>query len=190
MEVISNLNTFSFSVPLSGCFSLGGLNPELYKTKSELEEDDGTEYPEHHVGRVWFGLEYDTGSERLIVALIKARNLPESRSGGSSCNPFVRVALFPDERRTLQSKPKKNTKDPYFNETFGFQVKGHLWFYHIFLLLLCTFLHFLEFPLQKTTASFLIPSASDDENAHSCSNLQPITTMIHEDILQYFSIDL
>lgn len=118
LQFISNFCRYIYL----GCFSLGGLNPELYKTKAELEDDDGTEYPENHVGRVWFGLEYDTASERLIVALIKARNLPESRTTGSSCNSFVRVALFPDERRTLQSKPKKNTKNPHFNETFGFQV--------------------------------------------------------------------
>lgn len=103
-----------------------GLNPELYKSKPGAEDEEEIEYPENHFGRVWYALEYETTSERLLLTLIKARNLPDSRSNGSisPCNPVVRIALFPDERRTLQSKPKKMTRNPQFNETFGFQVSS------------------------------------------------------------------
>jgi len=108
---------------ISGSSNFCGLNPELYKAHPETEDDD-KEYPANHLGRVWYALEYETTSERLLVTLMKARNLPESRSSNGilSCNPLVRIALFPDERRTLQSKLKKMTSHPQFNETFGFQV--------------------------------------------------------------------
>ncbi|OXA62702.1 Synaptotagmin-15 [Folsomia candida] len=111
----------------SGAGCLGGLNPELYKSTPETEDDE-VDYPANHFGRVWYALEYEMMSERLLVTLIKARNLSEARSHGgssaasSSLSPFVRITLFPDERRTLQTKPKKATRNPQFNETFGFQV--------------------------------------------------------------------
>lgn len=119
-------------IHVSGCISgagcLGGLNPELYKSTPETEDDE-VDYPANHFGRVWYALEYEMMSERLLVTLIKARNLSEARSHGgssaasSSLSPFVRITLFPDERRTLQTKPKKATRNPQFNETFGFQVR-------------------------------------------------------------------
>ncbi|CAG7817180.1 unnamed protein product [Allacma fusca] len=121
---------------------MGGLNPELYKSRPENEEEEGVEYPENHYGRVWYALEYETTSERLLLTLIKARNLedrhdqrtstsstnttglakPLPPSSSAYCKVFVRVSLFPDERRTLQSKPKKLSRHPQFEETFGFQI--------------------------------------------------------------------
>ncbi|XP_055924590.1 synaptotagmin-15-like [Argiope bruennichi] len=101
---------------------LGGLNPDLYKAapEEEIEEDN---FPEGHRGRLWFNLEYDVNTERLIVHVIKAKNLPSRVYGAvNCCDPFVRIYLMPDERRYLQSRPKKKTCNPKFDETFLFQL--------------------------------------------------------------------
>ncbi|XP_045133953.1 synaptotagmin-15-like isoform X1 [Portunus trituberculatus] len=100
---------------------LGGINPELYKT-DELE-GDLDQYPEDHIGRVWLQLEYHSEAEKLLVTLIKAKNLPSRLIGSiNSCDPYVRLYLMPDERRYLQTKIRKKTCNPRFDETFGFQV--------------------------------------------------------------------
>ncbi|XP_063861689.1 synaptotagmin-15-like isoform X2 [Scylla paramamosain] len=100
---------------------LGGINPELYKT-DELE-GDLDQYPEDHIGRVWLQLEYHSDAEKLLVTLIKAKNLPSRLIGSiNSCDPYVRLYLMPDERRYLQTKIRKKTCNPRFDETFGFQV--------------------------------------------------------------------
>ncbi|XP_054713832.1 synaptotagmin-15-like [Uloborus diversus] len=104
---------------------LGGLNPELYRSVPDVSgsEKDEEEYPEGHQGRLWFCLEYESTLERLIVRVLKARNLPSRVYGQPNCcDPFVRIYLMPDERRYLQSKPKKKTCNPTFDETFLFQL--------------------------------------------------------------------
>ncbi|XP_066942502.1 synaptotagmin-15-like isoform X2 [Macrobrachium rosenbergii] len=107
---------------ISGAASaLGTINPELYKT-DELE-GDLDQYPEDHIGRVWLQLEYLSESEKLLVTLIKAKNLPSRLIGSiNSCDPYVRLYLMPDERRYLQTKIRKKTCNPRFDETFGFQI--------------------------------------------------------------------
>ncbi|XP_071829871.1 synaptotagmin-15-like isoform X2 [Apostichopus japonicus] len=103
-----------------GAFVLGGLNPELYKIQDEEEESD---FPDEHIGRIWFAVEYELESERLVVSLIKARNLPSRTMGvGNQCDPLVKVFLLPEERRHLQSKVKRKTTNPKFDESFVFQV--------------------------------------------------------------------
>lgn len=69
---------------------MGGLNPDLYKTvPEEVPEDEN--YPEGHRGRLWFGLEYDVTTERLIVRVLKAKHLPSRVYGAiNCCDPFVR----------------------------------------------------------------------------------------------------
>ncbi|XP_069705764.1 synaptotagmin-15-like isoform X2 [Periplaneta americana] len=103
------------------CYGLGAIDPALYRGALDLEEE--LQFPEGHLGRIWFSLRYEPATEKLLVSLLKAKNLP-SRTVGTvnSCDPFVRLHLIPDERRYLQSKQKKKTCNPYFDETFVFQV--------------------------------------------------------------------
>ncbi|XP_031349513.1 synaptotagmin-15-like [Photinus pyralis] len=105
-----------------GCYGLGVIEPALYKSTLNLDE---LQWPEGHIGRIWFSLRYEPSTEKLLVSLLKAKNLP-SRSIGTvnSCDPFVRLHLMPDERRFLQSKQKKKTCNPYFDETLVFQVSA------------------------------------------------------------------
>ena len=68
---------------------MGTLNPDLYK--NENLEGDVDNFPDDHIGRVWFYIDYQAEAEKLLITLIKIKNLP-SRSAGSvnCCNPYVR----------------------------------------------------------------------------------------------------
>ncbi|XP_068081054.1 synaptotagmin-15-like [Anabrus simplex] len=103
------------------CYGLGVIDPALYRGALDLEED--LQFPEGHLGRLWFSLRYEPATEKLLVSLLKAKNLP-SRTVGTvnSCDPYVRLHLIPDVRRQLQSRQKRKTCNPYFDETFVFQV--------------------------------------------------------------------
>ncbi|XP_033742643.1 synaptotagmin-15-like isoform X1 [Pecten maximus] len=108
------------SVEIPGAYALGSIDPSLYKI---VDEDDDYEIPPEHIGRVWFAVEYERETEKLLVTLIKSKNLPTRQYGNnSSCDPFVRIYLMPDERRYLQSKFKKKTCNPKFEESYVFQV--------------------------------------------------------------------
>ncbi|XP_077503790.1 synaptotagmin-15-like [Amblyomma americanum] len=104
---------------------LGGLNPELYRVTAADGADDGEErtFPESHRGRIWFSLQYEDPRESLELRVIKARNLPSRVCGSvNCCDPFVRIQLLPDERRYQQTKCKKKTCNPIFEETYIFQI--------------------------------------------------------------------
>ena len=53
---------------------LGSIDPRLYKLTSDNDDDD-YDPPDNHIGRVWFGVKYEAQSEKLLVALVKAKNL-------------------------------------------------------------------------------------------------------------------
>ena len=72
----------------SGAYALGTIDPSLYKM---ADVDDDYEYPDDHVGRLWFAVEYENEAEKLTVTLIKAKNLPSRVLGNTNgCDPFVR----------------------------------------------------------------------------------------------------
>ncbi|KAL8577899.1 hypothetical protein ACOMHN_011895 [Nucella lapillus] len=108
------------SVEIPGAYALGSIDPSLYKI---ADEDDDYEIPRNHLGRVWFAIEYERETEKLLVTLIKAKNLPSRQLGSDNgCDPYVRIYLMPDERRYLQSKFRKKTCNPKFEESYVFQV--------------------------------------------------------------------
>ncbi|KAJ8975552.1 hypothetical protein NQ317_004410, partial [Molorchus minor] len=107
------------SISIPGCYGLGVIEPALYRSTLDLDE---IKWPEGHIGRLWFSLRYEPSTEKLLVSLLKAKNLPSRAIGTvNSCDPFVRLHLMPDERRYLQSKRKEKTCNPYFDETLVFQ---------------------------------------------------------------------
>ena len=59
---------------------LGNIDPRLYKLATDSDDDD-VELPDNHIGRVWFAVKYEPQSEKLLVTLVKARNLA-GRGGG------------------------------------------------------------------------------------------------------------
>uniref|UniRef100_A0A8C7A0Z0 C2 domain-containing protein n=1 Tax=Nothoprocta perdicaria TaxID=30464 RepID=A0A8C7A0Z0_NOTPE len=107
---------------LAGAYVVGTINPELYKFPEDPSE---TDFPEGSIGRLWFSVEYEQESERLLVSLIKVRKL---QPPADSCSPFVKIYLLPDERRYLQSKTKRKTLNPQFDESFVFQVSSKMLF--------------------------------------------------------------
>ncbi|XP_008939913.1 PREDICTED: synaptotagmin-15-like, partial [Merops nubicus] len=100
---------------LAAAYVVGTINPELYKFPEDKSE---TDFPEGSIGRLWFSIEYEQESERLLVSLIKVRKL---QPPADSCSPFVKIYLLPDERSYLQSKTKCKTLNPQFDEHFVFQ---------------------------------------------------------------------
>uniref|UniRef100_A0A8C6JCD9 Uncharacterized protein n=1 Tax=Melopsittacus undulatus TaxID=13146 RepID=A0A8C6JCD9_MELUD len=108
---------------LAGAYVVGTINPELYKFPEDQSE---TDFPEGNIGRLWFSIEYDQESERLLVSLIKVRKLQPPAA--DSCSPFVKIYLLPDERSYLQSKMKRKTLNPQFDENFVFQVSSKMLF--------------------------------------------------------------
>lgn len=101
---------------------VGSINPELYKSPEDTSE---TGFPDGCLGRLWFSVEYQQESERLLVGLIKARQL---RVPSETCSILVKLHLLPDERRFLQSKNKCKTCNPQFDENFIFQVLLEQWY--------------------------------------------------------------
>ncbi|XP_078453836.1 synaptotagmin-15-like isoform X2 [Lampetra planeri] len=114
-------------------FALGSINPELYGStgdeEGEWEHAAGPSGPD--TPRLCFSLHYELASERLHVTLLKGRNLwlpggvvrrAAPRDAEEVGDPLVKVFLLPDERRHVQSKVRRKTAHPTFNETFVFQV--------------------------------------------------------------------
>ncbi|XP_026321477.1 synaptotagmin-15-like [Hyposmocoma kahamanoa] len=99
---------------------LGVLDPSLYKPDC-IDED--LMWPEGHVGRVWYTLKYESSTERLQVTILKAKHLPSRTPAlANACDPYIKLQLMPDERRVLQTKQKKKTCNPFFDETFIYQI--------------------------------------------------------------------
>lgn len=90
----------------------------------EDEADDANEdYPLDHLGRIWFNLEYDKSAESLAVTLVKARNLSPRGKTTKTCDPFVKLhILCPEEKNVSQSKCKRKTRRPNFDEMFYFNL--------------------------------------------------------------------
>ncbi|XP_041982494.1 synaptotagmin-15-like [Aricia agestis] len=99
---------------------LGVLDPSLYKADILVEDQL---WPDGHVGRVWFTLKYDATTERLQVHIIKVKHLPSRTPAlANACDPYIKIQLVPDERRVLQTKQKKKTCNPFYDETFVYQI--------------------------------------------------------------------
>ncbi|KAM6416070.1 synaptotagmin-15-like [Rhynochetos jubatus] len=105
---------------LAGAYVVGNINPELYKFPEDKSE---TDFPEGNIGRLWFSIEYEQESERLLVSLIKVRRL---QPPADSCSSFVKIYLLPDERSYLLSKTKHKALNPQFDENFVFQVSSKM----------------------------------------------------------------
>lgn len=98
-----------------------GINPCLYEEEDEVDVE--TNFEKGNIGRLWFSVQYNPEAERLMVNLVQIKNLPSrSPPNNNACDPFVKVGLFPVERRNLQSSVKKKTCCPKFEENFVFQV--------------------------------------------------------------------
>ncbi|XP_047513809.1 synaptotagmin-7 isoform X3 [Pieris napi] len=80
---------------------------------------DNTE-PSENVGQIHFSLEYDFQNTTLILKIIQGKELPAKDLSGTS-DPYVRVTLLPDKKHRLETKIKRRTLNPRWNETFYFE---------------------------------------------------------------------
>ncbi|XP_031569799.1 synaptotagmin-1-like isoform X2 [Actinia tenebrosa] len=75
------------------------------------------------LGEICFSLRYVPTAGKLQITIVEAKSLKSMDLSGYS-DPYVKIALVQEGRKIKKKKTtvKKRTLDPYFNETFTFQV--------------------------------------------------------------------
>jgi synaptotagmin-1 len=89
----------------------------------DLQSPDMEAEKENKLGDICFSLRYVPTAGKLTVVILEAKNLKKMDVGGLS-DPYVKIALVQGTKRLKKKKTtiKKNTLNPYFNESFGFEV--------------------------------------------------------------------
>ena len=75
------------------------------------------------MGDICFSLRYVPTAGKLTVVILEAKNLKKMDVGGLS-DPYVKISLMQNGKRLKKKKTtiKKNTLNPYYNESFSFEV--------------------------------------------------------------------
>ncbi|XP_078511152.1 synaptotagmin-5 [Lissotriton helveticus] len=75
------------------------------------------------LGDICFSLRYVPTAGKLTVIVLEAKNLKKMDVGGLS-DPYVKIHLMQNGKRLKKKKTtiKKNTLNPYYNESFSFEV--------------------------------------------------------------------
>ncbi|ACY70469.1 hypothetical protein DVIR88_6g0006 [Drosophila virilis] len=90
-------------------------NKSISMTDMYLDTDSS-----ENVGQIHFSLEYDFQNTTLILKVLQGKELPAKDLSGTS-DPYVRVTLLPDKKHRLETKIKRRTLNPRWNETFYFE---------------------------------------------------------------------
>uniref|UniRef100_A0A3B5Q5R1 Extended synaptotagmin 2 n=1 Tax=Xiphophorus maculatus TaxID=8083 RepID=A0A3B5Q5R1_XIPMA len=93
---------------------------ELHQRLQQLP--NGSDSSHSPLGTIQLTIRYSTQRNRLIVVVHSCRNLIAFTDHGS--NPYARLYLLPDKRRSGRRKTHthKKTQNPNFDETFEFSV--------------------------------------------------------------------
>ncbi|KAG9333302.1 hypothetical protein JZ751_012889 [Albula glossodonta] len=85
--------------------------------------ESGEKEEQEKLGDICISLRYVPTAGKLTVNVMEAKNLKKMDVGGLS-DPFVKVVLQHNGKRIKKKKTtvKKNTLNPYFNESFSFEV--------------------------------------------------------------------
>ncbi|KAL5104215.1 Synaptotagmin-1 [Taenia crassiceps] len=88
-----------------------------------IEPTDSENEKENRLGDICFSLRYVPTSGKLTVNILEAKNLKKMDVGGLS-DPYVKLSLMLQGRRIKKKKTtiKKCTLNPYYNESFSFDV--------------------------------------------------------------------
>ncbi|XP_073724950.1 synaptotagmin VIII isoform X1 [Misgurnus anguillicaudatus] len=84
---------------------------------------EASKHGQEHLGDICFSLRYVPTNGKLTVIILEAKNLKPMDQGGSS-DPYVKVQLILDRKKWKKKRTsvKKQTVNPYFNESFTFDV--------------------------------------------------------------------
>ncbi|XP_037953473.1 synaptotagmin-7 [Teleopsis dalmanni] len=96
--------------------SKDGTNKSMSMTDMYIDNSE----PSENVGQIHFSLEYDFQNTTLILKVLQGKELPAKDLSGTS-DPYVRVTLLPDKKHRLETKIKRRTLNPRWNETFYFE---------------------------------------------------------------------
>ncbi|XP_060743138.1 synaptotagmin VIII [Tachysurus vachellii] len=82
-----------------------------------------SKHEQEHLGEICFSLRYVPTASKLTVVILEAKNLKQMDIGGLS-DPYVKIQLALDKKKWKKKKTsvKKQTLNPYFNESFTFDV--------------------------------------------------------------------
>ncbi|XP_026696415.2 synaptotagmin-7 [Ciona intestinalis] len=94
--------------------------PEGFKLPFELSFDTGEEPQGKYLGKLEFSTVYQFNESTLLVKILKAVDLPAMDLSGTS-DPFVKCCLLPDRKRKLETKIRRKTLHPVWNETMSFE---------------------------------------------------------------------
>ncbi|MBN3324035.1 SYT1 protein, partial [Atractosteus spatula] len=85
--------------------------------------NEASKFEQENLGDICFSLRYVPTSSKLTVIILEAKNLKKMDTGGLS-DPYVKVQLILDKKKWKRKKTtvKKQTLNPYFNESFTFEV--------------------------------------------------------------------
>ncbi|GCB64029.1 hypothetical protein scyTo_0009759, partial [Scyliorhinus torazame] len=80
-------------------------------------------FKQEKLGDICFSLRYVPTAGKLTVIVLEAKNLKKMDVGGLS-DPYVKIHLMQNGKRLKKKKTtiKKNTLNPYYNESFSFEV--------------------------------------------------------------------
>ncbi|XP_069968511.1 synaptotagmin-7 isoform X2 [Bactrocera oleae] len=104
----------------SGGTESGGVKDGTNKSISMTDMYFDNSEPSENVGQIHFSLEYDFQNTTLILKVLQGKELPAKDLSGTS-DPYVRVTLLPDKKHRLETKIKRRTLNPRWNETFYFE---------------------------------------------------------------------
>ncbi|XP_061578638.1 synaptotagmin-1b [Cololabis saira] len=103
-------------IPMSGVDFSQSLQEWRDLQKPEKEESE-------KLGDICLSLRYVPTAGKLTVVILEAKNLKKMDVGGLS-DPYVKIHLMQNGKRLKKKKTsiKKNTLNPYYNESFSFEV--------------------------------------------------------------------
>merc|ERR1712062_556796 len=95
---------------------------QIYETWRDLEPANDDKANEK-LGDICFSLRYVPTAGKLTVVCLEAKNLKKMDVGGLS-DPYVKISLMQNGKRLRKKKTsiKKCTLNPYYNESFSFEV--------------------------------------------------------------------